>query len=212
MTLCETEIRARLARRADRVTAPTDPRSDYDLNPGVRAKPGRLLKPAAVLVPIVIHCDGPTILLTKRTAHLSDHAGQISFPGGRIEPSDADADAAALRETHEEVGLEPDRVRIVGRLSPYITVTGYTITPVVGLVTPPFTLTPDPFEVADTFEVPLAFILDPTNHERHSRETEFGRRHFYVLPYQDRYIWGATAGMLVNLAQMLADDDETPFS
>lgn len=207
MTLSEAEIEARLAARPDETTPPFSPRSDYDLNPGVRAKPGRILKPAAVLVPIITHRDGPTILLTKRTAHLSDHAGQISFPGGRIEPDDVDPDAAALRETQEEVGLVPDRVRIVGHLAPYITVTGYAITPVVGLIRPPFTLTPDPFEVADTFEVPLAFVLNPANHERHSRETEFGRRYFYVLPYQDRYIWGATAGMLVNLAQILAGGD-----
>ena len=161
------------------------------------------LKPAAVLVPIVEHADGLTILLTKRTDHLADHAGQVSFPGGRIEPEDHDPEHAALREAHEEVGLAADQVEIVGRLDMYHTRTGYEVYPVVGLVRPPLSLMPDPYEVAEVFEVPLSFVLDPVNHELHQRELRGRMRTFYVLPYQDRYIWGATAAMLVNLAQVL---------
>lgn len=160
--------------------------------------------PAAVLVPLVEHADGFTIILTQRMADLKAHAGQISFPGGRIEPDDRDAEAGALREAHEEVGLEPSRVEILGRLDPYVTVTGFEVTPVVGAITPPLLLKPDPREVADIFEVPLAFILDRVNHQRHSRTTASGiKRAYYALPYGDRYIWGATAGMLINLYEVL---------
>lgn len=160
-------------------------------------------RPAAVLVPILTHASGPTVLLTRRTDHLHDHAGQISFPGGRIEPDDPSPEAAALREAEEEVGLDPAAVDLVGRLDLYRTVTGYAVTPIVGLVSPLARFTPDPFEVADIFEVPLSFILDRRNHQKHFRETPVGRRYFYVLPYQDRYIWGATAGMLVNFSRVL---------
>jgi 8-oxo-dGTP pyrophosphatase MutT (NUDIX family) len=159
--------------------------------------------PAAVLIGVVDRADGPTVLLTQRTAHLRDHAGQISFPGGRMEPEDADAAAAALREAEEEIGLPPGRVEVIGAIAPYDTVTGFRIHPVVGWVTPPFNLVPDPFEVADIFEVPLAFVLDPANHERHTHESGRLRRHYYVLPYRGRRIWGATAGMLVNLSLVL---------
>lgn len=178
-------------------------RGDYDLNPEYRP-PGELT-PAAVLVPIVEHAVGMTVLLTQRTDHLNDHAGQVSFPGGKIDPTDADAVEAALRETHEEVGIEPERVEVVGRLDDYVTGTGFSITPVVGLLKPGFTVMPDPFEVADVFEVPLAFFLDTANHHRESRVWKGRERHFYVMPYEDRYIWGATAGMLVNLYDALKD-------
>lgn len=176
-------------------------RGDHDLNPGM-AKPTELVQ-AAVLVPIVEHRDGLTVLLTQRTDHLSAHAGQISFPGGRLETSDASLEAAALRETEEEVGLRRDRIEVVGQLDLYVTRTGFEVTPVVGIVTPPISLTPDPFEVADVFEVPLSFIIDPANHLKQSRLHNGIERQFYVLPYDNRYIWGATAGMLVNLSEVL---------
>ncbi len=160
--------------------------------------------PAAVLVPLVEREGGFTVLLTQRTADLKAHAGQISFPGGKLEAFDADAAAGALRETAEEIGLAPTHIEILGQLDPYMTVTNFAVTPVVGAVTPPFDLTPDPVEVADIFEVPLAFFLDPANHQRHSRKIAEGVvRGYYAMPYGDRYIWGATAGMLINLYDVL---------
>ena len=177
------------------------PRGDHDLNPGF--VPTRTPTQAAVLVPLILRPDGLQVMLTQRTAHLTDHAGQISFPGGRAEPEDKDSIATALRETQEEVGVPPELVEVLGRLDNYVTSTGYEVAPVVGLIRPPFPVTPDPHEVAEVFEVPLAFLVDPRNHDRHSREWQGRERHFYVLPYQDRYIWGATAGMLVNLAHLL---------
>jgi 8-oxo-dGTP pyrophosphatase MutT (NUDIX family) len=179
-------------------------RGDHDLNPGLTA-PSTALRPAAVLVPLVNHPDGIAVLLTQRTAHLTAHAGQISFPGGRIEEQDADAVAAALRETEEEVGLPRRHVEVIGRLDTYVTGTGFEIAPIVGIVTPPYPLEIDPFEVAEAFEVPLLFFLDRRNHQRVERESAGTTRSFYVLPYEGRNIWGATAGILVNLAEVLAD-------
>ena len=179
-------------------------RGDHDLNPWV-SRPSMALRPAAVLVPLIDHAHGMSVLLTQRTAHLSAHAGQISFPGGRIEEEDADAVAAALRETEEEVGLPADRISVIGRLDTYVTGTGFEITPVVGILAPPIAPTIDPFEVAEAFEVPLAFILDRRNHQRVERESAGRRRCFFVLPYEGRNIWGATAGILVNLAEVLTD-------
>jgi len=178
-------------------------RGDHDLNPGW-TPPSTELRPAAVLVPLVDRAGGMSVLLTQRTAHLSAHAGQISFPGGRIETSDHDATDAALRETEEEVGLTRDHVTVIGRLDTYVTGTGFEITPMVGLVKVPFPLTPDPFEVSEVFEVPLSFVIDPNNHRRMTRVFEERTRVFFVLPYENRYIWGATAGMLVNLAEVLS--------
>jgi 8-oxo-dGTP pyrophosphatase MutT (NUDIX family) len=177
-------------------------RGDHDLNPGM-TPPSTALRPAAVLVPLVDRPDGISVLLTQRTPHLSAHAGQISFPGGRIEDSDADATEAALRETEEEVGLAREHVRVIGRLDTYVTGTGFEITPVVGIVRTPFTLRIDPFEVSEVFEVPLSFVLDRGNHRRMTRDLEQRTRVFFVLPYEGRNIWGATAGMLVNLAEVL---------
>ena len=181
-------------------------RSDFDLNPearpsvpGVRAK----LHPAAVLVPLVERRGSFTVLLTQRTEHLSHHAGQISFPGGRAEPHDSNAVDTALRETEEEIGLSRAFIDVVGRLDIYETVTGFSITPVVGFVRDGFSLAIDGAEVAEAFEVPLDFVLDPENHQRQSRDFKGMRRHYYVLPFEDRYIWGATAGMLVNLSKKL---------
>jgi len=163
---------------------------------------GHTYKPAAVLIPLVQR-DALMLLLTQRPMHLKHHPGQISFPGGRVEAFDADSVATALRETQEEIGLDAKHIEVIGALPPYHTVTSYAVTPVVALVQPPFTLTLDANEVADAFEVPLDFILDPANHEKRSRAW-FGReRHFYAMPYQDRFIWGATAAMLRNLYHFL---------
>jgi 8-oxo-dGTP pyrophosphatase MutT (NUDIX family) len=176
-------------------------RGDHDLDPALR--PAGPLVPAAVLVPVVDGTDGLAVLLTRRTPHLLAHAGQISFPGGRLEPGDADAAACALRETEEEIGLHPDRVEIVGRLDTYLIRTGYQVTPVVGLVTPPFALRADPFEVEEIFQVPLEFVIDPRNRERRSRDVDGAPRDFWAIPYGGYFIWGATAGMLVNLSDVL---------
>jgi len=178
-------------------------RGDHDLNPWMTASPP--FKPAAVLVPVVDRPTGATIMLTQRTDHLPDHPGQISFPGGSIESADSDAEAAALRETEEEVGLSREHVEIIGRLDDYAVRTGFMVSPFVGIVRPPFELRPDPVEVAEVFEVPLEFILDTANHERRSRHFQGIESHFYVLPYEDRYIWGATAGMLINLYEVLSE-------
>jgi 8-oxo-dGTP pyrophosphatase MutT (NUDIX family) len=179
-------------------------RGDHDLNPGMTA-PSTALRPAAVLVPLVNHSEGMAVLLTQRTAHLTAHAGQISFPGGRMEKEDPDAIATALRETEEEVGLPRSHVEVVGRLDTYVTGTGFEITPIVGIVASPYPVTIDPFEVAEAFEVPLSYILDKRNHQRVERESAGRVRAFFILPYEGRNIWGATAGILVNLAELLAD-------
>jgi 8-oxo-dGTP pyrophosphatase MutT (NUDIX family) len=167
--------------------------------------PGREGEPrsAAVLVPIVNRSDGLAVLFTERSADLPDHAGQISFPGGRVEPGDLDVDATALRETEEEIGLPRDRVTVLGRLADYETVTGYRVTPVVGWVEPPFPVRADPVEVADVFEVPLAFLLEPVNQQRHYRMLGEIRRDYFAIPFRERYIWGATAAMLMILDRTL---------
>src|SRR5690606_6094930 len=141
-----------------------------------------------------------TVLFTRRTAHLTDHAGQVSFPGGRREVHDADAIATALRETEEEIGLPRHHIEVVGTLEDYITGTGFRITPVVGFVRPGFALKPDPFEVADVFEVPLRFLLDPVNHQLREAHYKGRLRKYYAMPYNGHNIWGATAGMVVNFA------------
>ena len=173
----------------------------------ISTKPDAALPPplvhAAVLVPIILRATGATLLLTQRTAHLRDHAGQISFPGGRCEPSDASPEATALREAEEEVGLIAEQVEILGRLPEYHTVTGFLITPVVALVTPPLNLKLDDFEVAEVFEPPLEFLLDQKNHQRQQREFQGETREYWAMPWQGRYIWGATAGMLVDLHHFL---------
>ena len=170
---------------------------------GVRPE-AELLKPAAVLIPIVAHDEALTLLFTRRATHLRDHSGQVSFPGGRVAAGDATPEATALREAQEEIGLAPARVELLGRLPQYHTRTGFRITPVVGVVAPPLVLKADANEVEEIFEVPLAFLLDPANHQRQSREWQGELRWFYAMPYQSHYIWGATAGMLVNLSRHLA--------
>lgn len=161
--------------------------------------------PAAVLIPIVMHEQRPTLLLTQRTAHLNDHAGQVSLPGGRVDASDASVIETALRETEEEVGLSRAHVDVLGTLPDYFTATGFRVTPVVALVQPPFDLRADPFEVAEIFEVPLAFLMNGMNHQRRTFEMPngLGRRTFYAMPYERFFIWGATAGMLRNLFHFL---------
>jgi 8-oxo-dGTP pyrophosphatase MutT (NUDIX family) len=161
--------------------------------------------PAAVLMPIVAHDHGLSLLLTQRTAHLNDHAGQVSLPGGRVDQTDASAIEAALRETEEEVGLDRRHVEVLGTLPDYFTGTGFQVTPVVALALPPFALRADPFEVAEIFEVPLSFLMDGMNHQRRTAEfpNGLGRRTFYAMPYGRHFIWGATAGMLRNLFHFL---------
>lgn len=161
------------------------------------------LSRAAVLVPIVEHDEGLTILLTQRATHLKNHAGQVSFPGGRMESGDAGPWEAALRETEEEIGLAPERVRLAGYLGDHFVITGYVVTPVVGFVRPGFTLRLDSTEVEEAFEVPLSFVLDPAN--RVPRERHFAGRTFrgYDIPYQGHNIWGATAVMLLSLSRLL---------
>jgi len=162
------------------------------------------LTAAAVLLPIVARPEELTVLFTLRTTHLKAHSGQVTFPGGRVEPLDASPEATALRETHEEIGLSAASVEVLGRLADYHTRTGFRVTPVIGLVTAPFELKLDQREVQYVFEVPLSFLLDPANHQRHQREFQGRTVHYYAIPYQEHYIWGATAGMLVNFYRRLA--------
>lgn len=179
-------------------------RSDDDLNPEARIiPPGVTPKPAAVLVPLVARDGGLQVLLTQRTDHLARHAGQVAFPGGRIDDADADAVAAALRETEEEIGIARSFVEPVGFLDTYLTGTSYRVVPVVGLLRPGFTVTPHAGEVADVFEVPLSFLMNPAHHQTHAREFQGKARLFYAMPYEGRYIWGATAGMIRNLYMLM---------
>ena len=160
---------------------------------------------AAVLVPLVLRADGMQLLLTRRTAHLTDHAGQISFPGGRTELVDASRQDTALRETEEEIGLARAHVEVLGTLPDYLTITGYRVTPVVGLIVPPFALAPDPGEVDEIFEVPLAYLMNGAHHQRRAIDLQDGAgpRNFYAMPFEQHFIWGATAAMLRNLFHFL---------
>ncbi|MBC8268335.1 MAG: CoA pyrophosphatase [Rhodospirillaceae bacterium] len=185
-------------------TAPEQaPRGDHDLNPGTRT--GSPLTAAAVLVPLVTYPDTTMVLMTRRTDHLANHPGQVSFPGGHIEPDDGSPEETAIRETEEETGIARNHVEVIGRLDDYETRTGFRVTPVVALLTPPFEVSPDTHEVAEVFEVPLAFLLDPANHQRHAREFEGTERQFFAMPYKQHFIWGATAGMLINLYEVLKE-------
>lgn len=181
--------------------------SDFDLNPelamgGRNAEALVAARPAAVLIPAIARAT-VTLLFTQRTAHLAAHAGQIAFPGGKTEPYDAGPLATALREAQEEIGLDSSLVAPLGTLDRYLTGTGYWITPVIALVDPALTLTLDANEVADTFEVPLPFLMDPGNYQRHTRTIGGHDRHFYAVPFGERFIWGATAGILRNMQQRL---------
>lgn len=195
MTLSVQILKDRLQHRAQEPE-----RGDHDLNPGTR--PEGALKPAAVLIPVVMR-DALSVVLTRRTDHLAHHPGQISFPGGHTDAVDTSPEATALREADEEIGLMANNVTVIGTLDTYVTRTGFDVTPIVGLVDPAFSPIPDPHEVAEVFEVPLAFLMDPANHQRQSRVFDGVERYFFAMPYQDYYIWGATAGMLVNLYEHL---------
>jgi 8-oxo-dGTP pyrophosphatase MutT (NUDIX family) len=179
------------------------PRGDHILNsPPPAADAIAKARPAAVLAPIVARPDGPTVLLTLRASHMRDHSGQIAFPGGKIDAGETPL-AAALREAREEIGLEARAIEPLGWLDPYLTGTGYRIAPLIGIVDPDFTPAINPDEVEDVFETPLSFLMDAANHQRHAREWRGRLRHFYAMPWQERYIWGATAGILRNLYERL---------
>jgi 8-oxo-dGTP pyrophosphatase MutT (NUDIX family) len=195
-------LRARLDR-----ARPVPKRLAESLNRGDEGfeelRPPGLPRPAAVLVGLVDRPGGPFLLLTTRTAHLRHHAGQVSFPGGRMESADPDPAATALREAEEEIGLPPDEVEVLGELDPYDTVTGFRIHPVVGWIRPKAAWIPDPFEVADVFEMPLEFAVDLANHRREQRMRDGRMRTYWTLPWNGRHVWGATAGIIVNFVQLL---------
>ena len=206
VSLSEGEFFARVRARLTLDVPPglTDPgvtpaRGDHDADPVMRRiAEVRPIRPAAVLVPVVDH-SAPTVLLTQRAQHLPDHAGQISFPGGKIDESDADPCASALREAEEEIGLDRSHVEPLGYLDLYLTTLGYRIVPVIARVKPGFTLKLNTREVDNTFEVPLAFLMDQANVQRHSRDWQGMTRHYYAITFGERYIWGVTAGILRNL-------------
>jgi 8-oxo-dGTP pyrophosphatase MutT (NUDIX family) len=192
--------------RAARETGPysSDEFGDHRLNPDLRhiiIKPN--LRDAAVLVPVVDHAEGASVILTQRTTNLRNHSGQIAFPGGRIDPEDASPEEAALRETGEEIGLAPERIDIIGRLPDYVSGSGYRIAPVLSVVRPGFSLDLNPHEVDAAFEVPLSFLMDPANHRRQSRIWNEKERFFYEMPFGERYIWGVTAGIIRTLYERL---------
>ena len=201
----EDEFRKRAATRLLQHAPQTAVRSDDDLNPDLKAiDPLEPRRAAAVLVPIVLREPELTVLLTQRTDRLKSHAGQVAFPGGKVDAGDKDAVAAALRETKEETGLDESHIEPIGFLDAYLTrVSLFQIVPVVALVRPGFVLAPHEDEVAAVFEVPLRFLMSGDNHLRHSREWQGKLRYFYAMPYGDRYIWGATAGMIMNLYDRL---------
>jgi 8-oxo-dGTP pyrophosphatase MutT (NUDIX family) len=199
-------IAAHLHPLADYDPATRQVRSDYDLNPEAVRRHTGPLHPAAVLAPLVERPEGLTVLLTRRADSLTRHSGQIAFPGGRAEPGEAPWETA-LREAEEEIGLDPSFVRVAGLADPYETVTGFSITLVVGFVRPGFELRPHAGEVAEIFESPFAFLMDPANHQRRVQEGTDGlRRHYYAMPHDGRFIWGATAGMLRALYERLFGD------
>jgi len=200
MVLTLSDIRSALA------MPPLGERSDFDLNPDVRAEQLGIhtQRPAAVLCGLLERADGLHVLLTKRAAHLNQHAGQIAFPGGKIDQNDPSPLAAALREANEEVGLDPNQVEIIGTLDQYLTSTGFRVTPFVGTIAPSWRPFLDREEVEEVFETPLDFLMDPANRVRHHHDRWGTRRYYYAMPWSDYYIWGATAGILKGLSDRLA--------
>ncbi|WP_226780034.1 CoA pyrophosphatase [Oceaniglobus trochenteri] len=174
--------------------------SDFDLNPGTVLPPGRRLRGAGVMVPVIDTPAGPQVILTKRSSALKHHPGQIAFPGGKIDDTDADATAAALREAQEEIGLDRANVEPLGILPPHETVTGFTVTPVLAMVREEFTARAEPGEVAEVFRVPLSHVTDPAQFTVQSRHWRGVQRHYYTVPFGPYYIWGATARILRSLA------------
>jgi 8-oxo-dGTP pyrophosphatase MutT (NUDIX family) len=196
------EFRRRAAR--EKGHSGGDEYGDHVLNPSLRRLIVREgLRDAAVLIGAVDRPEGATLLLTQRNENLRSHSGQVAFPGGRIDPEDVSPEAAALRETEEEVGLDPSLVEIVGRMPDYVSGSGYRIAPILGVVKPGFLLTINPDEVADAFEVPLAFLMEPANHIRESRLWQEQERYYYRMPHGDRHIWGVTAGIIRTLYERL---------
>ncbi|WP_374642938.1 CoA pyrophosphatase [Tabrizicola sp.] len=187
----------------DALARPAGPSSDFDLNPGIRPLAGTPLRPAAVLVPVWLRPEGAGVILTKRSSHLKHHPGQIAFPGGKVDASDAGPEAAALRETQEEIGLDPSRVQILGSLPVHETVTGFAITPFVGLIRGPFSPIPEAGEVEEVFTVPLSHVLDPARFSIERRQWMGVWRRYYAVPHGPYYIWGATARILRGLAERM---------
>ena len=194
----ESRLRAALVR-------PARPSSDFDLNPAIRLPPGRSLRPAAVLVPIWLRPDGARLILTKRASHLKHHPGQIAFPGGKVDAGDDGAIGAALRESREEVGLPSDLVEIAGTLPDHETVTGFSVTPVLGFIRDDFTPVPEAGEVEEVFSLPLSHVLTPAHYAIERRRWREEWRRYYAVPYGPYYIWGATARILRGLADRVQD-------
>jgi 8-oxo-dGTP pyrophosphatase MutT (NUDIX family) len=207
------ELRARILRRFEG-TQPRHELADWRLL-GVDAEHSRRLQrhfpadpvPAAVLVALVDRPEGLTVLLTQRASQLTQHAAQISFPGGRLEESDADIASAAVREAQEEIGLDPQRVRVFGYLPDHLVISGFRVTPVLSLVTPPFSLVPNPAEVAEVFEVPVSHVFDRNNHKARLRRVGDEDLLLHDIPWQGQNIWGATAGMLLTFVRMVEDEE-----
>ena len=195
--------------RVRRALAVRPPRqsTDYDLAPDILAAlpTGRKLRPAAVLVPLIERSGDLSVVLTRRSVVLKHHPGQIAFPGGKVDDEDGSSEAAALREAWEEVGLRADDVTLIGRLDTHETVTGFAVTPVIGLVSPEFRPDPHDAEVAEVFEVPLNFLLDPANLQVHGRQWMGRKRHYFAIPYGPYYVWGATARILKGLSDRMAE-------